>query len=194
MKKQIVINNSKRYVLFLAALFYLIILGSCMPEMIAERFSTSERTEEPVITALIPESVPEIESLSDSNMILESGNYWSAGVPGFGENALSAFVGVYRIPEKEETVKVWLTMEFIYYDGWTSRNSIPGILLQEKMGNEGRIVASNINNNWTAVMQFPVNAGISKDDEDRIIMDLVGKLSGFSGLGQNVSLPALIPY
>ncbi|MCL1813263.1 MAG: hypothetical protein FWG29_07055 [Treponema sp.] len=201
MKKQAESKNNtprpfKAGLLIPAAFFYLFVFESCTAEMIVERFAAHEETEEIIITALVsePEPVSETEGFSGSNMILESGNYWTAGIPGFGENALSAFAGEYRIPEKTEPVKVWLTMEFVYYDGWTNRDSITRIPVQEKWGNEGQIVALTLNENWTVVMQFPLGSGLSRDDEDRIIMDLVGKFSGFSGQGQNVSLPAIIAY
>ena len=172
-----------------------IIFGSCTPaEIIAERFGNRERTEENTITALIPEPASEIDSPSGSSMILENGNYWTAGVPGFGENALSAFAGEYRVPGTAETIKVWLTMEFIYYEGWSSRNSITRIPVLEKMGYEGLIVASTINDSWTAVMLFPLGSGLSRQDEDRIILDLISKFSSFSGQNQNISLPAIIDY
>ncbi|MCL1928994.1 MAG: hypothetical protein FWG07_09435 [Treponema sp.] len=194
MKKQTKNEYCKYFMPILTVLFQVFIFGSCTAEMIVERFAAHEETEEIIITSLIPEPVSETEGLSGSNMILENGNYWTAGVPGFGENALSAFAGEYRIPEKTESVKVWLTMEFVYYDGWTNRDSITRIPVLEKWGNEGQIVALTLNENWTVVMQFPLGTGLSRDDEDRIIMDLVSKFAGFSGQGQNVSFPAIIAY
>jgi len=183
-----------KYTLLLTVFFCLFIFGSCAPGEIVERLSHHEKTEEGVITALTPEPVLEKEDTNDSNMVLESGNYWTAGIPGFGENALSAFTGEYRIPGITGTVKVWLTMEFIYYDGWNNRNSITSIAVYEKMGYEGLIAASTLQNNWTAAMLFPLGSGLSRQDEDRIILYLIDKFSGFSGQGQNISFPAFITY
>ena len=174
-------------------LFCIIICGSCAPEVIAERFASREKAEER-ITALVPEPVEETESISASSMILESGNYWTAGIPGFGENALSAFAGEYRIPGITATVKIWLTMEFIYYSGWSSRNSITSISVREKMGADGLIVAVTLNDAWTAVMQFPLGSGLSRQDEDRIIMELTSRFTGLSRAEQNISFPAIVGY
>ena len=188
-------KNHKWQALILAVLFCAIVFGSCtQAEIIAERFNRQERTEEGIITALIPDPVPEAAAPSTSNIILERGNYWTAGIPGFGENALSAFTGEYRIPGIENTIKVWLTMEFIYYNGWSSRTSITSINVSEKMGYEGRIVASTLNENWTAIMSFPLGSGLSRQDEDRIIIDLVSKFSGFTAQNPNISLPAIVEY
>ena len=186
---------------------FIIFCVSCTPELVVEQFASHEKKED-IITALTPEPVSKMEPLSGSNMILESGNYWTIGIPGFGENALSAFIGEYRIPGKTKTVKIWLTGEFIYYIGWKDRNSIPGILVREKMGNDGMIVASALGSNWTAVMQLPVDEGLSEQDENRIIVNLISKFSGISGLesrsgqasaeysgqGQYISFPAFIAY
>ena len=183
-----------RRLILLTAFLCMLVFGSCAPGTIVERLTHHEKTDEGIITALVPEPASEIEDPTGSNMVLESGNYWTAGVPGFGENALSAFTGEYRIPGITETIKVWLTMEFIYFDGWNNRNSITTIPVLEKMGYEGIITASTLNNNWTAVMLFPLGSGLSRQDEDRIILDLIDRFSGFSGQGQNISFPAIIAY
>ena len=187
--------HGKCNLVVLAAFFCVIVFGSCdRAEIIVGRFGSHERTEENIITALIPEPVSETESPSGSNMILVNGNYWTAGIPGFGENALSAFIGEYRIPGITETIKIWLTKEFIYYADWSNRSSITRVPVREKMGYEGLIVSATVNDSWTAVMQFPLGSGLSRQDEDRIIMDLVSQFSGFSGQSQNISLPAIINY
>jgi len=179
------------FAVFLCVIFF----GSCNNDgIIAERFSRHERAEAGTITALVPAPDTAMENPASPRIILEKGNYWTAGIPGFGENALSALAGEYRVPEKAGTVKVWLTMEFIYYDGWAARNSVPGMPFREKMGNDGHIIAAAINDNWTLVAQFPPDAEVSTREEDRIILDILGKCTGLSGQSHNVSLPAIIAF
>lgn len=187
----------KRLSLIPPVIIFLIIFGSCtQAKQIVERFSQrqDEKTEENIITSLVPESAAVEKSLSGSSLVLENGNYWTVGIPGFGENALSAFIGEYRIPDITDTIKVWLTREFIYYEGWHNRASITSIQVREKTGFEGRIVASTLNENWTAVMLFPLGSGLSVQDEDRIITYLIGKFGSFSGMNQNISFPAIVAY
>ena len=186
------IQDTGKFPLFVLPLFIIFYI-SCTPKLAVDQFANNKKNEETIITALAPLPASETEPLSDSNMVLESGNYWTIGIPGFGENALSAFVGEYRIPGKTKTVRVWLTGEFIYYNDWTGRNSITALTVREKMGNEGRIVASALNDNWTVVMQLPADEGFSEQDENRIIVNLVNKFSGIAG-GQNISFPALVVY
>ena len=171
--------------------------GSCTPEMVVERLSSNDKPEEEIITALIPHQdealSPDLLSNS-SNMILERGNYWTRGIPGFGENAHSAFAGEYSIPGKTETIKAWLTMEFMYYDDWTDRNTLSGAAVREKKWNEEQIIASALSDNWTLVLLLPTKAALSEEDRDRIVMNFINRLIGFSAVNQNISYPALIAY
>jgi len=180
----------------LVMFFYFALFGSCTPDMVVERLTgtDSEKIEENTITALIPEPKPAEETSIAAQMVLESGNYWTTGVPGFGENALSAFMGEYRVAGKTGMVKVWLTMEFVYYEGWTNRDSITEMTVLEKMGNEGRIAASALNAYWTAVLWFPSEMDLTEEEENTIIVSLIKKFGGFTGQSQNVSLPPLITF
>jgi hypothetical protein len=213
----------QKTLMFILPLFFVFVfLKSCTPGMVVSRLTNREEKKENTITALIPEGnidlaysaeasnrrfvnqgrEPPFETPPDgsrreipaSGMILEKGNYWTRGIPGFGENGLSAFAGEYRIPGKKETVKVWMTMEFIYYEGWANRASITGIQVQEKMSAEGLLAALTLNDNWTVVMNLPPGLELGTDGENRIILDLVNKLTGFSNQIHNISFPAIITY
>ena len=189
------LNKSSRYLLITAAFFCFVLFVTCTPEMIAEQFASPKKTEESVITALIPEEeVINEEAPAVTQMVLESGNYWTRGIPGFGENALSAFAGEYRVPGKTETVKIRLTMEFLYYEDWANRNSALGFLISEKTENKDRIIAFPLNDFWTAILLLPLELVLNEEEENRIITGFINKFRGFSGQGQNISLPALIPY
>ena len=201
-------KKAKQKILLFVFIFAFVFFESCTPEMVVSQLVNHEEKEENVITALIPddngkskgssqdsaESVSETGSSPASGMILEKGNYWTRGIPGFGENALSAFAGEYRIPGNKETVNVWMTTEFIYYEGWTNRAGMTNIQVQEKKSPEGLIVASTLNENWTMVMRLPLGLGLGAEGENRIILDLINKLTGFSDQIQNISYPAIITY
>jgi hypothetical protein len=193
--------NNARAAMVLLTLGELLTLESCAPEMIASRLAQEEESE--VTIAALPSGQEalaastagaEAAGNAAARLVLESGNYWSAGIPGFGENALSAFVGEYRIPGKTERVKVWLTMEFMYYEGWTNRDSVNGIAVIEKTADDGRIVAASLNEFWTAVLHLPPGAGLSEEDQNRIVSNLINNFDGFSGQSRNISLPALVDY
>ena len=192
----------KPHLLIPAVLSCIIFFGSCTPKIIAEQFTSQEKTEELVITALIPEENRRnaadqknaLETQVVTRLVLESGNYWTRGIPGFGENALSAFLGEYRVPDKTETVKVWLTMEFLYYEGWKNQESISGVTVLEKAENNGRIIAFILNDFWTAILLLPTELVLNGEEENRIITGFINKFRDFSGQGQNISLPAFIPY
>jgi hypothetical protein len=199
--------GQKILLLVLPLFFAFVFFKSCTPEMVVSRLANrEEKKEEAAITALIPdengklkESSPDTTETAAANipafhMVLEKGNYWTRGIPGFGENALSAFAGEYRIPGKTETVKVWMTMEFIYYEGWTNRTSLTNIQVQEKMILEGLMISSALNNNWTIVINVPLGMGLGTEGENRIILSLIKRLMNFSGQIQNISYPAIITY
>ena len=162
--------------------------------MVAERLAGREKEEAYTITSLAPESAALSEPPLAPQMVLESGNQWVSGIPGFGENALSGFMGEYRVPEETGMIKVWITREFIYYEGWRSRTSVGGQTVREKMGNEGKIISTPLSDNWILTLLFPFGMELKTEDENRIILNFANKLSGFSGQGLNISLPAFIPY
>ena len=181
----------------LPSLFVLLLYVSCSPGEVADLLGSREESDTITITALIPESaageiMPAAGKAAVSQLVLESGNHWTKGVPGFGENALSAFTGEYRIPGMAGTVWVWLTREFLYYDGWTARAGITGFRTLQKTENDGLAAAVTLNDSWTIVILLP--PGISAEEEDRLITTLAGRFSGFSGQYQDISLPAFIPY
>jgi hypothetical protein len=176
------------YFILIPAAFFAVV-AACVPQAAAER--PGLRQEDTSIIALIPEPVAEAEPQAVSQLVLRSGNDWIAGIPGFGENALSAFTGEYSIPGKTGTVKIWLTREYLYYDGWASRSSITSHTVLQKMGNEGRVVAAALGNALTLIVLLPQGTEVSSEEEDRLIMILI---SQFTGQGQNLFLPAMIPY
>lgn len=131
------------------------------------------------------------ENSAASRLVLEQGNYWTAGIPGFGGNALSAFTGQYRIPGKNSTVQVWLTREFLYYEGWERRGSQSTYVVLQKIEGISRLAAVTTDI-WTIVALFP--GEVTKEEEDILVALFIDRFSGLSGQIQNISLPALLPY
>ncbi|MDR2471061.1 MAG: hypothetical protein LBD09_02995, partial [Treponema sp.] len=167
-------------------------LAACDPDTV-ERL-TGEQEQKRQITALPPAAAEETaeEDPAFSHLVLERGNRWSAGIPGFGGNALSAFTGEYRIPGKLAPVRVWLTKEFLYYEGWTPREGVPGTTVLRRDEGTGALAAIQSGGLWTVVVLFP--GELSPEEEDRLIGIFSDRLTGFSSQAQNISLPALIPY
>jgi hypothetical protein len=133
-------------------------------------------------------------------MILEKGNAWTIGVPGFGENALPALSGVYRVVTPDETADaglftVWLCREPLYYDDWDIRAGIwpEDFRVLEKYGRDGLLVAAPFSEIWTGIFSFPGDSELSPNDVDRIIGIYRSRFLYFLTLARSssdISLPA----
>ncbi|MDR2072490.1 MAG: hypothetical protein LBP60_03550 [Spirochaetaceae bacterium] len=180
----------------------LILLGgslvSCIPEAM-QSFGPPEPEQKSTIIALAdktealkPAGEPAVTEPAGSDaLILERGNFWTTGIPGFGENALSAFSGEYRIPGKTELLKVWLCREFLYYDGWITGTN--GVLL--KTVSAGLAAAMPAKDGiWTAIVFLPPT--LSPEEQTRFLGACMSKFSDFPGSGGswNLSLPAIINF
>jgi len=175
-------------------LFLFTSLAACAPG--AAEKSGSVEQQKTTITALIPEQKQaEAEQDPGPRLVLEQGNYWTAGIPGFGENALPAFTGEYRIPGKTALVWIWLTREFIFYDRWARRTSMTSYTVLQKAEDIGRVVSVALDDTWTLVALLPKGTALSLEEEDRLIITLIQGLSGYRDPNsRNISLPAAIPY
>jgi len=170
-------------------------LVSCSPENMVERFAfQEEQAETSNITSLIEAGDYEPELQPVSQLVLESGNHWTSGIPGFRENALSAFTGEYRISGENETVRVWLTREFLYYEGWTEQDNINAYVNYRRSDDTSDLASVQLDENWTLVINFPPALAGKREEEDRLIRSFIGRISGMSRQSQNISLPAIIPY
>jgi hypothetical protein len=125
----------------------------------------------------------------ENALILERGNFWTAGIPGFGENALSAFFGEYRMPGKTELLQVWLCREFLYYEGWTA--AADGVLLKILPSGAAAAIPAK-DRVWTVIVLLPPNS--SPEEQDRVLRACVSQFADFPGPGgsRNLSLPAII--
>jgi hypothetical protein len=174
----------------------LALLGSCDPGSVQKFAGPDPATADTIITALAAEpqedgqNDPVEPAAAESRLVLERGNYWTAGIPGFGENALKAFTGEYRMPGSDNPVRIWLTREVLYYEGWTGRGSMNGIRQKTETG--GTVAASVLDTVWTAIVLLP--GDLPAEEEDRILTAFRTRLTGISSYPQNVSLPALIPF
>jgi hypothetical protein len=138
------------------------------------------------------------EGNSGRRMILESGNFWTTGIPGFGENALPALSGMYRIApaaSPDEMFTVWVCRETLYYDDWDIRAgaSFEDFRVMEKYGRDGLLVAVPFNEIWTGVFGFPGDSNFSQNDIDRIIGIYRSRFLYFFAMtynGIDISLPA----
>jgi len=174
--------------------FLFVLLAACAPD--AAEKSGSGKNQKTIITALIPEQKQAVvEQTPGPRLVLEQGNYWTAGIPGFGENALPAFTGEYRIPGKTALVWIWLTREFIFYDRWARRTSMTSHTVLQKAEDIGRVVSVALDDTWTLVALLPKGTELSLEEEDRLITTLINGFSGYRDQNsRNISLPAAIPY
>ena len=160
----------------------------------AERFNyREEQTDITSISSIITANGYEPELLPESQLVLESGNHWTSGIPGFRENALSAFTGEYRISGETETVRIWLTREFLYYENWTEQNTINAYINYRKLDGTNRLASVQLDENWTLVITIPAALIDSQEEEDHLIRSFIDRISGMPRQSQNISLPAIIP-
>jgi hypothetical protein len=171
----------------LAALLFFVF--SCTPRTVENAAAASKNT----ITALAPspatEEPAETESSPGSQLVLERGNRWTAGIPGFGENALRAFTGEYRIPGNTELVQIWLTREILYFEGWERQDNAAAALYKSNSPGFTVIDPEGI---WTVMVYLP--ADLDSDTGNRILNACIERFSVISTSAREMSLPALIPY
>jgi hypothetical protein len=137
-------------------------------------------------------------------MILERGNVWTTGLPGFGENALPALSGTYSITTPDETADtalftVWLCREALYYDDWDTRAGTwsEDFRVLEKQSRDSLLVAASFNESWTGIFSFPGVLDLSQNDIDRIIGIYRSRFLYFLTLthsSSDISLPAQMDF
>jgi hypothetical protein len=155
-----------------------------------------------------PPSIPVsiARTLSGKQALLEQGNMWTAGIPGFGENALPAITGEYLINDGG-SFRVWLCRELLYYDGWEPMPDIQAFRVLRKNSRGGFLAAAAFNEVWTGVFLFNDPEGqlradtggaelLSPEDIDRIMTVFRNRFLYFSSLSRasDISLPASINF
>jgi hypothetical protein len=172
---------------FSAALF---LVFSCIP---GGEQGPAEEVEN-AITALLPSAPaedtqgPQDEAPAD-HLVLERGNRWIAGIPGFGENALRSFTGEYRISGKTELAQIWLTRELLYFAGWERQdNTAPAIYTSTAPG----FTVIDPDGIWTVMVYLPPD--LDTGTESRILSACIGTFSNISTPARDMSLPAIIQY
>jgi hypothetical protein len=142
------------------------------------------------------------EGREEGRMILEEGNAWTTGIPGFGENALPALSGTYSVTTPGGTgtlFAVWLCRETLYYDDWNIRTGIwsEDFRVMEKYGRAGLLVAAPFNEAWTGIFSFPADSELFQNDIDRIIGIYRSRFLYFLTLARSssdISLPARMDF
>jgi hypothetical protein len=150
--------------------------------------------EAPAMVEVVPAETVAVPA--ERKAVLESGNNWTRGIPGFGENALSALAGEYRVEAWDGAAhfSVWLTREVLYYSGWqASPLSAENVAMREK-DEDGNLVAAVFNGVWTAVFRFSGD-DLSADDRGRIVLQFRARFLYFLTLAfrdSDISLPATV--
>jgi hypothetical protein len=135
------------------------------------------------------------EGREGRRMVLEKGNAWTTGIPGFGENALPALSGVYSIADgtADTLFTVWLCRETLYYDDWDIRAGIWPEDFRVLEKHAGLLVAVPFNETWTGIFSFSSDSNLSRNDVDRIIGIYRSRFLYFLALAHSnsdISLPA----
>ncbi len=163
----------------------------------------------------LPETVP----VRLPTVILNKGNKLVYGLPGFGENAIRAITGEYKIELPENTagqtektsplvITAWLTSEFMFISPelWSPRVSLQTYHAMERRDDQGLHIISGLPNTvagqekWTILFSIPgetINAGITDAYTDRIIRAWTSRLSYYISISQTdiqVSLPAVVTF
>jgi hypothetical protein len=164
--------------------------------------------------------VPEkIESVQAPTIILMKGNNLVRGLPCFGENAIRAIMGEYKLEMPDDTIIVsdedspliissWLTSEFIYLSPelWKDRISLRNLRAMEMRDDESLYIVSSFpiaqanQEKWTILFSVPnktIAAGINDATINRLIQNWTARLSYYISISQNesqISLPAVIAF
>lgn len=161
----------------------------------------------------------EIKSVQVPTIILMEGNYPVRGIPCFGENAIPAIKGEYKIEVPNDSaiqsakdspllITAWLTSEFMYISPelWQVRSSLQNLRAMEMQNDEGLYVVSSFpgtvseQEKWTILFHFPktaIDAGITNAMINRIMQNWTSRLLYYISLSQNenqISLPAVITF
>jgi hypothetical protein len=152
--------------------------------------------------------------------VLDRGNAWVTGIPGFGDNALSALYGEYRLdlpagnaaPEGEgdaggRRCRIWLSGESLSFSGnaWQARTRIDGVPVFQRRDGEALLAAFAFSGgtglgSWTAVFRFPQGlaaAGLDDVGADALIGQWLNRFRYFLSLIKSpadLSLPAVIAF
>ncbi|MDR2767257.1 MAG: hypothetical protein LBB82_02900 [Treponema sp.] len=170
----------KASVCLLVPLACALLFGGCSREEAAGGNDAAENTDLPA-------------AAGGRRLVLERGNVWIMGIPGFGVNAIPALAGEYSA-EGGRRFRVWLTREVLYFDSaWTPWPDLVETLSRETSG--GTLAVRPLNGVWTVVFLF---GGDFNTEEQAGIMRLCGpRLTRFvsrSNRMSDTSFPAIIEY
>jgi hypothetical protein len=152
--------------------------------------------------------------------VLDRGNVWVTGIPGFGENRFPALFGEYRLElpagnaspgaaegAGEQRCRIWLSGERLPFAGesWQPRPGIAGVSAVQRREGEvllaGFFFSGGANlGAWTAVFLFPQGiaaAGLDDAGADALMGRWLNRFLYFLSLIKtpaDVSLPAVIAF
>jgi hypothetical protein len=148
---------------------------------------------------------------AERRVVLIRGNAWVTGIPGFGENALSALLGEYRIDEggtgeaAARLFRVWLSREPLYFAEplWQNRNGTPASRVLQQIQGDRLLAAVRIDGGpeqgeWIAVFQFSTaNFAAGAGEIDPLIGAYITRFLYFLSLTHDISelsLPAIVTF
>lgn len=203
----------------------LLLFSSCdMMLYVKDHFRPSSEQSVPPAVSLSSVSTnqyifDEIESVETPTIILMKGNNLLHGLPCFGENAIPAILGEYKLEMPEDAItqsdansplliNFWLTSEFIYLspEQWKERTELRTFHAMEMQNDEGLYIFLRFPDTMTSqakwsilfcIPQETIDAGIQDVMINRMIQNWTARLSYYISISQSesqISLPAVIAF
>lgn len=164
--------------------------------------------------------LPKASAVQNPTIILMKGNNLVRGFPCFGENAIEAIYGEYKIEIPDDSiipsdnafpllVNSWLTSEFMYIDPdlWKARTALQNFRAREMQNEDGLYIVLGFPNTivgqekWTILFHIPretIDAGIHDTMINRMIQNWTSRLSYYISIssqnGSQLSLPAITVF
>jgi hypothetical protein len=172
-----------------AVLLLLVLLGACSRQDTADDNvvgTTSPANDLQTRRFRLPET-------TGRRLILEQGNVWGVGIPGFGVNAIPVLTGEYSTPG-DRHFQVWLTREVLYFDtNWTPWPDL--VETRSRAAAGGTLAGRPLNGVWSVVFLF--SDDFTPEEQAEIMRATAPRFTQFVSTSNHVSdssLPAIIEY
>jgi hypothetical protein len=142
--------------------------------------------------------------------VLSRGNTWTAGIPGFGENAFRALFGEYRLEGPafgDSSPGMFFTVRLcrdplLFDSSWQGRTVGDHEAFQRREENrllEALILEENFRGRWTVLFEYPpeLETSLGRPLMDKLFGSLSSRISYFISLARtpgDYSLPGAINF
>jgi hypothetical protein len=166
-----------------------LLLGACSRQAAIE--TGDENTRNAAANEEIESGISAREMGRIRRLVLEQGNEWTAGVPGFGVNAIPALAGEYSANDGRR-FQVWLTREVLYFDNaWIPLSDL--VETRTRAASGGTLAARPLNGVWSVVFLF--GDGFGNNEQVEIMRACAPRFTQFvfqTNRMSDSSFPAII--